>query len=314
MNHSIPDYTTLVMSGGGIKGLGLLGALQFLADQNKLQRIHKFIGTSVGAIIGYLISIGYSPIEIMVNINQKQIIEKMMSGLNIMDLIHHGGALNFFTLHEFLEDLTISKVGHVLTMQQLFKEFGKHLVCCTYNYYTRECEYLDYTNNPDLPCLTALRMSSSLPFLFHPFPYDGNLYIDGAILDNFPVSQLREDDVAIAIRLGQDHSVPLQNKSGSKSASMHGNMKRPPSFDLMTYILEIIYIPIENAHKHSTILAKHKPLDTIHIVLDVPVFRLNISMADKFNNFSYGYEAVKRYYQKSYIIPWSLGASSADSE
>lgn len=308
MKNAIPDYTTLVMSGGGIKGLGLLGALQFLADKHKLHHVHKYIGTSVGAIIGYLLSIGYSPIEIMVVINQKQIIEKMMKGLNMMDLIHHGGALNYFVLHEFLEDLTISKVGHVLTLRELYDEFGKILVCCTYNYNTKECEYLDYLKNPTLPCLTALRMSSTLPFLFHPFLYEGNLYVDGAVLDNFPVSQLDEDDVAVAIRLGQYNKV---STGSSFQEKQNARMKRPKrqassssTFDLMSYILEIVYIPIENANRMASILSKHKPIDTIHVMLDVAVFQWNISLVDKFNNFSVGYDTIKRYYQKPFIIPW----------
>ena len=300
MNSSIPDYTTVVMSGGGIKGLGLLGALQFLADKNKLRHVKKYIGTSIGAIVGYLLSIGYSPIEIMVVINQHQIIEKMMNGLNMMDLIHHGGALNFFILHEFLEDMTIAKIGHVLTLQQLYDEFGKHLVCCTYNYNRQECEYMDYRSHPNLPCLTALRMTSSLPFLFHPFLYEGSIYLDGAVLDNFPVSQLTEEDVAIAIRLGQDKpTVPSMTTNPFQKKG-----SRRQNFDLMNYILEIIYIPIENAHRYSTIHAKHKPVDMINVVLDIAVFHWNISMADKFNGFSIGYETIQRYYQKPFIIPW----------
>lgn len=304
--YTIPEYTALVMSGGGVKGLGLLGALQFLADKHKLKNIQKFIGTSVGAIIGYLLSIGYSPIEIMVTINQKQIIERMVNGLNMLDLVHHGGALNFFILHEFLEDMTISKVGHVLTLRQLFDEFGKHLICCTYNYHTKESEYLDYVNHPNLPCLTALRMSSTLPFLFRPFPYEGHLYLDGAVLDNFPVSQLNEKDVAIAIRLGQDHSTSSNevNKQVRKSCHKNGSKRGSTTFDLMSYILEIVYIPIENGHRLSSIMAKHGPLDTIHVILDVPVFHFHLSMAEKFNSFSIGYETIKRYYQKSFIIPW----------
>lgn len=315
MNSSqLPDYNTLVMSGGGIKGLGLLGALQYLADRNKLYKIHKFIGTSVGAIIGYLLSIGYSPIEIMVTINQKQIIEKMVHGLNMIDLIHHGGALNYFILHEFLEDMTITKVGHVLTMRQLYDEFGKHLICCTFNHSTRQCEYLDYISNPHLPCLTALRMSSTLPFLFRPFPYEGSLYLDGAILDNFPVCQLTQDDIAIAIRLTRECPNGTRKDTMNSFPKNEKKKRHKPntSFDLMSYILEIIYIPIESAHRYSSLTAKHKPVDTIDVVVDIPVFHFHMSMTEKFNNFSIGYETVKRYYQKSFIILWTSTIDEAD--
>lgn len=293
VNSLIPDYNTMVLSGGGVKGLGLLGALQFLADQNKLLKVVKYIGTSVGAIIGYLIAIGYSPIEVMVNIYQKQVIEKVMNAVNVMDLMNHGGALNFFVLQDILEDMTISKIGHLLTMEQLYNEFGKHLICCTYNQSKGVCEYLDYRNHPKLPCMIALKMSSNFPFLFHPFFYEDSTYIDGALLENFPISRLTEEDIAIGIRLGQpqQHKLPTQ--------------KHKQPFDFIQHVFSILSISIEHSSRLSESHATYKPKDTVHILLDLDVFQLSMTMTDKFNAFSVGYETIKKYYQLDYIVPYS---------
>ena len=64
------EYNTLVLSGGGIKGLLILGALQYLYETGKLQKknIRKYIGTSIGAIINVLLIIGYEPKEIVAHI------------------------------------------------------------------------------------------------------------------------------------------------------------------------------------------------------------------------------------------------------
>lgn len=303
MERRIPDYTTIIMSGGGVKGLGILGSLHFLEDKNKLRQVRRFVGTSVGAIIGYLVSIGYAPIDIMVRIHQRQIMERMMKDMNVMDLIHHGGALNFFILHEFLEDMTIDKIGHILTLGQLLREYGKELVCCTYNYHKRQCEYLNPHDHPDLPCLTALRMSSSLPFLFRPFPYNGALFIDGAILDNFPLSQIRENELTLAIRVtgmvhddtDLDHVVDEHRPSAEDPRT---------SFNLMSYLLGILSIPFEHASRRHP---AHVHAHVVHVPLTVPIFPLQMSMRDKFNAFSIGYETVHRYFQKSYIIPYGGG-------
>lgn len=299
MRPRIPFYTTLVMSGGGVRGLGLLGALQYLADQNRLSSIHKFVGTSVGAIVGYLIAIGYSPIEIMIQINQCRMLETFVQSLNVMDLIHHGGAMNFFVLHEFLEDMTIAKIGHVLTLQQLHDEFGKHLVCCTYNYDHRTCEYVDYRKHPNMPCLTALRMTSSLPFVFHPFTYEGSVYVDGAVMDSFPVSQITSEDVALAVR--------LQRSSSSSSTT---TPKKRPRFQLLSYILEMLSIPMDNLHRLLEETAKHRARDTVHIPLSVEAFHWTLSMAERFDMFSMGYDAMRRHYQPNYIIPWTASSCS----
>ena len=64
----IADYDTLVLSGGSSKGILTLGALQYCYDNFLLNKIETYVGTSSGAIISFLLIIGYSPIEIMVYI------------------------------------------------------------------------------------------------------------------------------------------------------------------------------------------------------------------------------------------------------
>ena len=63
-------YKNVVISGGAIKGIASLGALQYLVDNQFicLQDTLNYIGTSVGGIISYLLIIGYTPIEIFVKI------------------------------------------------------------------------------------------------------------------------------------------------------------------------------------------------------------------------------------------------------
>ena len=56
--------TKLILSGGGVKGVAHLGALKALHELGLLQNIDTFVGTSIGAFIGVLLSIGYSPDEL----------------------------------------------------------------------------------------------------------------------------------------------------------------------------------------------------------------------------------------------------------
>ena len=60
------SYDTLVLSGGSIKGIILLGSLQYFYDNDCLNEVKTYIGTSAGAIICYLLCIGYTPTEILV--------------------------------------------------------------------------------------------------------------------------------------------------------------------------------------------------------------------------------------------------------
>ena len=60
------DFDTIVLSGGSIKGIVTLGALQYAKENYLLENIKTYIGTSSGAIISYLLAIGYNPIEMIV--------------------------------------------------------------------------------------------------------------------------------------------------------------------------------------------------------------------------------------------------------
>ena len=54
----------LILSGGGIKGISLIGAIEYLYEKNYMNNINTILGTSIGSIIGYLIIIGYTPEEL----------------------------------------------------------------------------------------------------------------------------------------------------------------------------------------------------------------------------------------------------------
>ena len=77
MNYSkMENYDTLILSSGGVKGLYMLGALYYFSEK-KSTSFKKYIGTSVGAIISYLLAIGYSPFEILSTLISQNIFKEM---------------------------------------------------------------------------------------------------------------------------------------------------------------------------------------------------------------------------------------------
>ena len=54
----------LIISGGGLKGLSGLGALTYLINNDIIANPEIFAGTSVGAVICFLINIGYNSSDI----------------------------------------------------------------------------------------------------------------------------------------------------------------------------------------------------------------------------------------------------------
>src|SRR5579859_7147522 len=61
---NLPKFKVLVLSGGSAKGIAHIGALQVLYENDLLGSINTISGTSIGALIGFLYSIGYTPAEL----------------------------------------------------------------------------------------------------------------------------------------------------------------------------------------------------------------------------------------------------------
>lgn len=272
------NYNTLVLSGGITKGFGLVGSLQYLQDNHVLPHIQKFIGTSIGAILAYLVCIGYSPIEIMIISCQRKIFEKM-SNIDILNVMQGNGAVPFHIFQEILEKLTIEKIKKFITLSDLYTRFGKELVCCTYNLTLQKPEYISFRTHPDLNCLTALRMSANLPFFFETFVYDDYRYVDGGIADNFPISQVGEEDVALGIRTKK---VLTADKTREEE-------------NVLSQFVAILTVPIGRVEEIQ--IAHETRTDIVSV--PVPSYistSLHLTNTEKFDLFSNGYETIKNFF------------------
>lgn len=276
------NYDTLVLSGGGIKGFSLLGGVQSLLDLDLGKNIHTYVGTSVGAIIGYLLAIGYTPIEIIVSLYTNKYLEKMQS-FNIVSMFNGNGATSFNNLNESLEKLTLSKIGKLLTLGKLKEQFGKTLICATYNMTVCTMEYLGPDNHPDLPCLTALRMSSNIPLIFDRFKYMDNYYVDGGIADNFPISK--------AIQIGK-------NVVGLYLQIEENSLQDEPEHGIITYFLRLMYVSMIHGTKIQVEQTKDK-CTAIPIKGEMRnIVEFDVKSKVRLEMFSNGYESVKNFFQK----------------
>jgi predicted acylesterase/phospholipase RssA len=269
-------YDTLVLAGGMTKGFGIVGSLQCLQDRGILPHVRKFVGTSIGAILAYLVCIGYTPIEIMVVSCQKPIFEKM-SQIDLVNVMQGNGAMSFHIFQEMLEKMTIDKAKKFLTLSDLHTRYNKELVCCTYNLTLQKPEYLSYHTHPDLPCITALRMSANVPFLFETFVYDDYQYVDGGVADNFPIRQVAPGDVALGIR--------TIVRAISSDPDKENNNR------LLVHFLSILTVPITRVEELSM---ADQPTPVVAIPLPSHLTStFHLTNTEKFDMFSIGYETTK---------------------
>lgn len=273
------NYDTLVLSGGGIKGFCLLGGVQAAIDNNFLNKVSIYIGTSVGAIICYLLAIGYTPVDIVVQLHLHRWLEDMKY-FNLSSVIHGNGVCSFRPIYDALENMTINKVGKFLTLEQLRRQYGKTLICVTYDMTECRSVYMGPDNFPELPCIVALRMSANIPVVFDRFNYMKSFFIDGGVADNFAVAKAEEYGTKI---LGL--YIELSDET----------LQDDPSKGLVTYFLRLLQIPVIQSTRFRARLATKKstivPLwsDNIHNAIE-----FDIGCKEKLEMFSEGYSEFKK--------------------
>jgi predicted acylesterase/phospholipase RssA len=269
------EFDTLVLAGGSSKCLMTLGALQYAYDNNIIRNIDTYIGTSAGAIICFLLIIGYTPVDIIVYLCIHQLIEKLQN-FNIVGMLNGCGATSFSPIYEQLEKMTIDKIGYLPTFDDIYTKYNKNLICVTYNLTDNSTEYLSYESDPHLPCLIALKMSANLPLIFENFKYGNKFYIDGGISNNFAINIAEEKGKKI---LG------LHIDSDSESFNTGTEM------NMLEFIYKLIFIPIDQGIiykiKHVT---KSK---IINLSSNIKFFNFNINSKEKLDIFSLGYEQMK---------------------
>jgi predicted acylesterase/phospholipase RssA len=275
-------FTTLILAGGSLRGFSHLGAVQYLQDNGYFSEIKKFIGTSVGSIIGYLLAIGYSPVEIMIYLNQQQAFFEKLQKLDMVHLVNGNGALSFSIVQDFLEKMTVYKIKRYITLKELYTSFGKELILCTYNETLERQEVLSYQNHPDLPCITALRMSCNLPFLFEPFLYGDYFYLDGGIVNNFPLDLAGPDDISVGI-----HFV---DEKPARSVTVEQNI-----LARIYSLVRVVLVTNERLLKEKSTQTNPK-ISVISIPTRISIVNFSLTSKEKFDLFSIGYETARNYF------------------
>ena len=178
------NKNVIVLSGGSFKGLAYVGVIKALDKMNIRQYLNIFVGTSIGSIFAFLLSLNSYIEEIEEFINSLDF--NKLFKFNIKNLYCNYGLINGDNIIKILEDFTIKKNYNVnLTFQELKDKTNNTLIINASNITKRQNEIFDYINTPNLEIIKAIRMSISIPLVFTPFEYNNYLYVDGGITNSF---------------------------------------------------------------------------------------------------------------------------------
>lgn len=186
---------TIVLSGGGLRGMAHVGALKAIRALDI--PVHEYIGTSMGSLVCALAA-GGMDIEGMERLALDLKSEDILD-LRLLHFIRKRlRARSFYEgkrLHRYIE--------RVLPIDS-FKLLDKPLLVNAVELSRGEEVYWGTEEADDIPVHEAVYGSCALPGVFPPLKMNGIHYIDGGILTNLPVRMARQRgaDLIIAVNLG----------------------------------------------------------------------------------------------------------------
>ncbi|KJX75107.1 patatin-like phospholipase family protein [Mycobacterium lepromatosis] len=206
-------HADLVCQGGGIRGIGLVGAVDALVAAG--YRFPRVAGTSAGALVASLIAAlqtAGEPLtrlaEMMRTIDYHKFLDRSLIGrvpliggglsLLVSDGVYRGAYLEEL-LVGLLGDLGVHTFGDLRTGEEP-EQFAWSLVVTASDLSRRRLvripwDLAAYGINPDdFSVARAVHASSAIPYVFEPVQVAGATWVDGGLLSTFPVELFDRSD------------------------------------------------------------------------------------------------------------------------
>jgi len=180
----------LIFKGGGIKGLAYVGALEEYVKYENIDTVKYLGGTSsAGSIVATLLASNHTLKEIndiLYSVDWNQLKDESFGYIrNTIRLFtkygYHKG--NYF--EKFINKVLFNKYNlENMTFKQLFETTKKYLKMVGTNVTTGETIHMDYIHTPNMSVAKAVRISSTIPFMFKPVEINNELYVDSGFTSN----------------------------------------------------------------------------------------------------------------------------------
>lgn len=245
----------VALSGGGIRGIAHAGALKALEDNNI--KIDIIGGTSAGSIIAALYAMGYSPYYIFILFKRyaKELFEfwkfPIFSGIKKLT-----ASQKFKIKGEDFGEIFEKEFSRLTKKRKIYNIEDIDLmpiVIPTVD--VQESKEYIFTNMLDkisddkgkyitnIPVEKAVRASCSFPGIFSPCKFRKHIFLDGGILNNVPVIEVKKQgaDKVIAINFKADDIDKTSNimDLGMRTIDIMGNKISEENLNQSDFILTI---------------------------------------------------------------------------
>ncbi len=230
----------LVLSGGGAKGITHIGIIQAL-EENGIP-IDYVAGTSIGAIVGGLYAMGYTPQEMLELIGSKEF-QQCYSGEvdkdNTYYIKQNDPTPELYSIQATLGDsmavvqaLPVSLIDPVHMNIKIPELCIQATAACKENFDSLfvpfRCVASDVYHKKEIVFSrgdlgNSIRASMTFPLVFRPIKINNVLAYDGGIFNNFPADVMKRDfapDYIIGSVVSSNHKQPSDNDIVGQVESM----------------------------------------------------------------------------------------------
>lgn len=244
----------IALSGGGIRGIAHAGVLKALEDNNiKLDIIG---GTSAGSMIASLYAIGYSPYYIYILFKRYAAELAYVSGAPIISGIGNFMMNKKSTLQGLKDGKSLETIYNKIAYKKGIRKINQikmPLVIPSVDITnSKEYVFTNYIPNnvedtsqyiTDITVGKAVRASSSFPAVFVPCEFGEHVFLDGGLLDNTPVNEVKKQgaDKVISVKFDAD---PVDRESNimdivMKTIDIMGSKISEESLEMSDFTLSV---------------------------------------------------------------------------
>ena len=211
---SLDEHTHIVVGGCGTRSMFLIGMLEYLTQharwENVFAKIQGSAGVSSGSIIALAILVGadFTALsDTLVDLSKRY--DSVAPCLDVQMAIDSfgldDGSVMQMTIDAMLNAIGLSTNATFATLHRLTK---KDFRVCAVNMHTMQPVFFSYLSAPHMRLRDAIYMSMTVPFIFKPRRWMGELYVDGGMLANYPTDIFGSDVVPLVLYMPWETKTP----------------------------------------------------------------------------------------------------------
>ena len=270
------QITEICLAGACNRGISYIGCFKKMEEMNLLN-LKKIVGVSIGSFIGACYMLGYSSEELL-----EEVINKNMNEFKDFSISEPSAILKGEQYKNWVFELLSKKEDPNISLKDLYEKTGIEFIVTTTCIHSGSSEfpegiaYLSYKHTPDMSLFTAVNCSMAFPFVFPPMVYKNCQFIDGGVLENFPMDLLSINSIGLKVNFK-----PIDSFTSTKNPiSYIGKI-----FELMSNRFKIL-----KDEQHQNIITVDCD--------DFDIIDFGMSIDNKITLFQRGYKAMTLYLEK----------------